>query len=69
MLSEGRMHLRRLTCHLTALLIGCGGTTSVAPQPQPERRSVELSWKASVSEVIGYNIYRGTTPEDRILRS
>ena len=41
----------------------------MAPQPQPERGSVDLSWKASVSEVIGYNIYRGTTPEDRILRS
>jgi len=52
-----------------ALLIGCGGRTSTGtitptptPIPTPAQRSVDLSWKVSVSSVIGYNIYRGTTP-------
>ena len=52
-----------------ALLIGCGGgggTSSVTitptPTPTPEQRSVDLSWEPSASAVVGYNVYRGTTP-------
>ena len=48
-----------------ALLIGCGGGTStgtITPTPTPARQSVDLSWSPSDSSVIGYNIYRGTTP-------
>jgi len=49
------------------LLIGCGGgggtsTVTTTPTPTPEQQSVDLSWEPSVSMVIGYNVYRGTTP-------
>ena len=49
------------------LLIGCGGnraisTIAVTPTPTPKQKSVDLSWEPSVSSVIGYNVYRGTTP-------
>jgi fibronectin type 3 domain-containing protein len=42
-----------------ALLTGCGGGTSGSSVQQ---HSVSLSWSPSVSTVIGYNVYRGTTP-------
>ena len=34
--------------------------TGVAATPPPTQHSVNLSWKASTSQVAGYNVYRGT---------
>jgi fibronectin type 3 domain-containing protein len=42
-----------------ALFTGCGGGTTA---PLLQQHSVSLSWIPSVSTVIGYNVYRGTTP-------
>jgi hypothetical protein len=34
--------------------------TGVATTPPPTQHTVDLSWKASTSQVAGYNVYRGT---------
>jgi hypothetical protein len=55
---------------LTALLFvflfsSCGGGSGQAVQPVPPTvgsHVVDLSWTASTDTVVGYYIYRGTTP-------
>jgi hypothetical protein len=37
-----------------------GPTPSPTPTPAPGSHSVSLSWNASSSTVVGYNVYRGT---------
>jgi hypothetical protein len=39
----------------------CGGGGG-GDRIQPTQHSVSLSWTASVSSVVGYNVYRGTQP-------
>jgi hypothetical protein len=39
---------------------GCGAGSNTHTGPPPTQHSVSLSWNASTSSVIGYNIYRGT---------
>jgi len=58
---------RVLVLIAATLLIGCGrggGTSSgtTMPTTTPPQQGVDLSWEPSVSPVIGYNVYRGTTP-------
>jgi len=45
-----------------ALLMGCCacGAPRNSNVAQPSQHSVTLSWTASTSDVVGYNIYRGT---------
>lgn len=38
-------------------------TKSVAAAPPPSTHSVKLTWKPSTSRVVGYNIYRSTSPD------
>ncbi len=51
-------YCQALAMIVIALLTGCGGGTS---GPSLQQHSVSLSWSPSVSTVIGYNVYRGTT--------
>ena len=50
----------------TSLLIGCGGgggtgAVTITPPAIPQQQSVDLSWEPSITPVVGYNVYRGTT--------
>jgi hypothetical protein len=46
-----------------SLLAGCGKLRNSYAQKEPDKpHSVTLNWKASVSRVAGYNIYRASAP-------
>lgn len=46
-----------------SLLAGCGKLRNLYAQKDPDKpHSVTIHWKASVSRVAGYNIYRAAPP-------
>lgn len=44
------------------LLAGCGGSHSAVLEVRHNSQSVTLSWTASTSQVVGYNVYRSYPP-------
>jgi len=54
---------RLLTTSIFMILLwscGCGAATNSHVAPPPTQHSVSLSWNASTTSGVQYNIYRGT---------
>ena len=47
---------------MAMLLAGCGKSQPVEQEPPQKPHSVTLSWTASTSKVVGYNVYRSYPP-------
>jgi len=59
--ASGHLHAR-LVLATVFLLAGCGKPHSANLEVRHKPHSVTLSWKASTSKVVGYNVYRSYPP-------